>query len=516
MVDHHISMILTLVVPSPHIVLHRSRRSPSSNTRTPSDPLFIMVILSSAVAVVLFTGHAFAAPTIVARNDSSADAKSVLNLMGGAIDTYLASQNIKVNSFFALEGWQTVDFAGANAAVDNDTANNIVYLKSDVLQNNNGSKEQGGTTFFSTMFVNFIQEVNKALALNGTADSKDLDTAQDAQGTACFEDLPKAANKAVELYSNIKGQTIHNISDPGFLSWASTGYAPFQSANAKCQEATNAYNAEFDKVHGDNFGIFSGAANNIVALTTGTSTVHPGITMSIDSTRGQDLTTPFGGNVVPQYSIPVLAGTVASWQSNSGGNTAFAFDSSKQTGNDQESSSSNGAHAGIQWGRVDLSASASHSESESNNTVTAQTFQLSFGGIALMDIERGIWFDGWRSANALSTASDDKTKEALPAFKQFFGDKEKPGPAALYNDKALVVYQPTITIEFSSRNDYSKFQQNQEEASGCFLIFCGGQQHSDQKNTTTFDEQKSSVTFKDDSSNAYIIGFLQKSFWLTD
>jgi hypothetical protein len=48
---------------------------------------------------------------------------------------------------------------------------------------------------------------------------------------------------------------------------------------------------------------------------------------------------------------------------------------------------------------------------------------------------------------------------------RFFGTQENPGPAAIYNDRALVVYKPTATFTFGSTADYNAAKSAQAQAS---------------------------------------------------
>ncbi|KAJ6631428.1 hypothetical protein B0H10DRAFT_1772754 [Mycena sp. CBHHK59/15] len=449
---------------------------------------------------------------VIPRDAPSVTSQSIQSLTQTAISIYLGSQNTADKGFFALEGWKTIDFAGANTAVDNNTANSIIFQTADALPSRGAANSTGGDIFFSDEYVNYIQEVNKALARNDSEPNPDIQKAQDAQTKACFEDAPAALTKALEVYISSTGMTPSNKSDPAFVSWASTGYAPYSTANTACQSATNDYFAEIDKINGDDFAIFSTASNNVRGLTSSPPASHPGVNMPIDKALPGSPST-VQGNFVPMYSIPVLQGTLAGWQSLAPTSPAYTYDSEKNTFSDDTSTSFGGAHLGFAWGRASLDASASHSDSTSVINTTAQNFQLSFNGLALMDVERGVWFDGFRSANALHNPADNVTAAAKPVFDKFFKTSDNPGPAAIYNEKALVAFQPSWTIEFTASNFYNNFKQSQASASGCFLFICGGGEGGSSSNVTKYDDSKNSVTFTDQTNNGYIIGYVQHNFW---
>jgi hypothetical protein len=54
--------------------------------------------------------------------------------------------------------------------------------------------------------------------------------------------------------------------------------------------------------------------------------------------------------------------------------------------------------------------------------------------------------------------------------RSFFGTADKPGPAAMYNDKALVVYKPTMRFTFDNEQDFNsaKAAQAQLAVGGLF------------------------------------------------
>ncbi|KAJ7286988.1 hypothetical protein C8J57DRAFT_1282458 [Mycena rebaudengoi] len=426
---------------------------------------------------------------VIPRDAPTVTAQSVQQLTQTAISIFLGSQNAADKGFFALTGWKTVDWVGANTAVDNSTGNLILFETADALL------DRGGTE------ARFI-----------SATSTELKAAQDKQVKACFTDIAPVLSEALTAYVSSTGITPSNKSDPAFISWASTGFAPYVTANTECQDAANEFFALLDKIKGDDFAIFSAASNNVRGLTVSPPTSHPGVNMPIDKALPGGPST-VQGNFVPAYSIPVLEGTLGGWQAAESTQPSYTYDSEKNSFKNDTTTNFGGAHLGFSWGRASLDASASHQDATVIVNTTAQNFKLSFNGLALMDVERGVWFDGFRSANAVNKPADNVTAKAKPVFEKFFQTSDNPGPAAVYNDKALVAFQPSWTIEFSASNFYSKFKEDQASASGCFLFICGGGSGGSSSNKTEFDDSKNAVTFTDTSKNGYIIGYVQHNFW---
>ncbi|KAJ7286959.1 hypothetical protein C8J57DRAFT_1116667 [Mycena rebaudengoi] len=450
---------------------------------------------------------------VIPRDDPPIDSKSIQDLAQTAISIFLGSQNVADKGFYALTGWKTVDWVGQNSAVDNSTGNLILFQTADALPERSG-EEHSGQLYFSDNYVHFIQEANKALASNDTNISDELKAAQDKQVKACFTDIQPILNEALTAYVSSTGITPSNKSDSAFISWASTGFTPYTTANTECQDSTNDYFALLDKLKGDDFAIFSAASNNVRGLTTSPPASHPGINMPIDKALPGAPST-VQGNYVPAYAIPVLPGTLGGWQSAGNTQPSYAYDSKKDTFKNDSSTSFGGGHLGFVWDEYDVSGNG-QGEHKSSSTVvntTAQTFSLSFNGLALMDVERGVWFDGFRSANALNKPVDDTAKKGKAVFDKFFQTADNPGPVAVYNAKALVGFQPSWTIEFSSSEYYNKYRSDQGSAEVCALFICFGGSGGSTSNNTQFDNATNTVKFTDPSKNGYILGYVQHNFW---
>ncbi|KAJ7286989.1 hypothetical protein C8J57DRAFT_1707397 [Mycena rebaudengoi] len=468
------------------------------------------LLLLSALAASHAPSLVFGAT--IPRDAAAVTAGSVQELTQTAISIYLASRNALGSPFIALTGWKTIDWVGVNAAVSNTTGNSILYQAVDPLPDRSGA---GSQIFFSDSYTNFIQEIGKAMKLNGSADDNpEIEAAGNKQVELCADAMKPVRDKALDAYISATGVQIASATDPDFLSWADMSYAPYVTALAECQSAWTDYNALFDALYGDDFAIFSASHSAVTGLTHSPPTSHPGINMPIDKAFGTSAPSTAQGNYVPDYSIPVLAATLGGWQSSEHTTPSFTFDSEKHHFESNSSSNFGGAHLGFQWSSGSIDASASHQDSTDITKTSAQSFKLSFNELALMDVEFGLWFDGFRSANALnSPAADNITAAATPKFDTFFGTAEKPGPAAIYNKQALVGYQPSWTIEFSEASSYSSFKHDMASAEGCVLFICGGVSSESSSNKTEADDSKNVVTFTDTSQNGYILGFVQHNFW---
>ncbi|KAJ7125307.1 hypothetical protein C8R44DRAFT_782849 [Mycena epipterygia] len=197
------------------------------------------------------------------------------------------------------------------------------------------------------------------------------------------------------------------------------------------------------------------------------NTLYPGLNMPIsgasNTSDGATVGDQYTGTLVPFYAMPSLNSTLALWQSGSAKTPALNWNSSTSSRVSMTSSDSSSVTGHWLWD----SASASQNSNMSFVLTQAQSAQLTFEGVELIDVVRGAWFDGFRSASAVGTpASDDPlAKPHQEAFKTYFGTAKSPGPAAIYNDKALVVYKPSAVFTFGSQSDYKDAKSSQMGAS---------------------------------------------------
>jgi hypothetical protein len=126
------------------------------------------------------------------------------------------------------------------------------------------------------------------------------------------------------------------------------------------------------------------------------------------------------------------------------------------------------------WDDVSGSGSGSGSTTTSNFTQQASDFTLTFGGIALVDIDFGSWFDGYRLASAAHNPPPNDTISAKTqsVFDGFFGNSSKPLGISRYNSQMVVGFRPTWNMTLTDSNEYSQLKQTQGGAKACFLFIC--------------------------------------------
>ncbi|KAK0204388.1 hypothetical protein DFS33DRAFT_1273515 [Desarmillaria ectypa] len=202
----------------------------------------------------------------------------------------------------------------------------------------------------------------------------------------------------------------------------------------------------------------------------------------------------------------------------------FSYTSSSKSGS-VEGETDNGG-GGVSFGIKDVSVGvgADSSKSSTSTELKMKSFSIAWKA-ALLPVQRGIWFDGYRVASLMSnlgqTGSSDNADEndkeldaeATKSFNKWFGTKDRPGPAAEYNDIALIIYRPIFTMEFSDTKTYQEFKETKASAGACFFFICVGGNGGSSSNKTTFSETSSSVTYEDLSDNVYYAGSLKGSFW---
>jgi hypothetical protein len=133
------------------------------------------------------------------------------------------------------------------------------------------------------------------------------------------------------------------------------------------------------------------------------NTWYPGLNMPTsgpsNTTEGAAVGSQFMGTLVPFYAMSALNSTLATWQQGLATTPALTWNSSSEVSVSTSDSQSQGI--GASW--LFDSASESSSSNSSFMLAMAQSADLSFGGIELIPVERGAWFDNWRSASAVAT-----------------------------------------------------------------------------------------------------------------
>lgn len=363
--------------------------------------------------------------------------------------------------------------------------------------------------------MTFVQEVNSALGLSNLTDDPDLKRITEEQGVACTDNVTDVATIALQKYLKMHpgGNDSIAIDSEDFLRWANNGYAPYIQARQKCQLATNAYDKKITDLFGADAGVFAAALNNIQPLIGVQGQVNvPGVTMPLSDT-GIDSK---AGNLAPLYSFPSLNGTIQAWRSG-GQSPTYGKTITTETVTSQSQSDSAEAHVSVNGPFVGGSAGGSGTSNTSLTTISGLSVVVKFGGIQLMNVYRGIWFDQFRSATALKTSdkTDEKYTAAKKVFDHYFGTSSVPGSAAVYNDKALVVYQPYVNITFATESDFNTAQSNSASASvsGFFGMVDAGATQSHTEGQAKFEKDTLSMVYQDQSPTAYILGYVQSSFW---
>ncbi|KAK7466183.1 hypothetical protein VKT23_004904 [Stygiomarasmius scandens] len=492
------------------------------SSKQTTNPTLLVLWTFLSIAVLSPWVSAMPASAFTARGDDkpTKDApKSAQKEMQNVLNTFFALHNVKAPSFFALDGWQTIDFAGANTVSEYD-ANNIIFHTLDKVQDRyKNNTQKANTASFSQGYTTWIQELSKALGINedGIKQSQVIQ-AGDASHGACMQ-KNMVLQQLLQEWKNTGGVPVQGTRDKKFKSWAE-GDSRYQTVSWDCQQKTKAYRDLLSEFNGDSAAVFAAAENNIDPLINPRSSPSPGITLPVAGGSDAPDTETTAGNTVAYYAIPSLNMTLVDWQK---GKELQPFSSTGNQANSSSTKESSKTSAGLGleffWegipvGGVGTQGSTEKSKSVAN--VSAQSFDFKFGSIALMDIDMGLWNDLGASADAVLHASDGdpaKSPKVKKVFDQYIGSEKDPGPAAVWNDKALVVYQPSIEMTFSSEDAYDEAQRSSSSASGCFLFICISGGKDKMKHMTSSSKTDKKMSFKDTSKNAYIVGFVQTSFW---
>ncbi|KAJ7750080.1 hypothetical protein DFH07DRAFT_961499 [Mycena maculata] len=421
------------------------------------------------------SGGVSAAP---ARRDRPALAcQTIQDFTTGALDQFLSSKNADGQPFNVNGPWSTIDFAGQTGALlSQGEINNEIFISCD----NQMDRASNQTLSFSQGYKDFIQDVNKAVPPDPPSQEMNQTTA--AVTSSCYGSaLTGPRSQALAIFNNASSTPTTNTSDPAFLSWASNAYPPYMNAYTACQQALTSYYAAVDSNDGDDAGVYTSAREHIQPLLD-ESTSSPGINMPIQATSTTGSTE---GSFVPSYDIPTLNSTLIEWQ-NGNGLSKFSFTSASYNASSSLDTKFGGASLGITY----EGANAQHSDTQSSANVGALSFNLSFAGLALLEIEQGI-------CNAT-----------------YFGSSAKPGPLAVYNSQALVGFKPSWSIQLaqSHQSNSDSSTSGGADISILGILDLGGYGGST-SNNMRYDNATNTLTIEDDSNNAYIIGFVQNTYY---
>ncbi|KAJ3795269.1 hypothetical protein GGU11DRAFT_242095 [Lentinula aff. detonsa] len=464
-------------------------------------------IIGLLLSLTLIVSTTSALPVRFRRASASTSVDTVANYMQTALQTYLAGQN-GVSNFHAIsDGWKPIDFAGTGTSLNGDEGANSMFYIADQIQ---GATT---TTSYSGMMISFIQDVNVAMNLNTSgANSPDVTKAQQASSKACYSGMAAAMTKVSQEYAEQNSGRSPNTTSPEFLQFAAQD-PDYTQASDECQSATNTYQAALSHAVGDDFYIFSGALNNIDQLTASLTLIE-GLNMEVSSATSS---AGLGkGRYKPYYNMPTLNGTMSAWQSNNNGlssSPAFTWSSSSSSGSTTNTTSSGGAGVGFIWEDFSGSGAGSSSSSKTTSNVTSVSMSVSFGQVSMFGVDFGLW-NAPEVAEALQNPPDDIAKKGAPVFEKYYGSASKPGPLASWKDQALVVYQPSFSVEFSSAEEASEFHQTAATAGVCIFIICIGGSGSSSSSKMNYSTGSKFVTYNDTTSQAYLVGFTQTNFFV--
>ncbi|KAJ7198541.1 hypothetical protein GGX14DRAFT_665920 [Mycena pura] len=460
-----------------------------------------------AAFLLAASSHVSAAPAT--RDTPQVTPHTIQDYTMGAIQNFLAAWNAQDAVFNVKGPWTSIDFAGSSAPqLSEGQINNDVFQSCD----NQADRATNKTISFSDGYKDFVQDLNKAVP--APAPSQKMNDTAAAMQTACYNTstLPAARAAALNTYNSISSTPVTNASDPNFLQWADTGYPDYINAYTACQQATLTYYAAFDDNNGDDSGVYTAARTNVQPLLD-SSISHPGINMPIEgatSTPGL----PSEGAFVAYYSIPTLNSTLTAWQAGSG-LSPVNFTNAQYSSNTTHTTSEAGIGLGFIFEEIFGEGEGSNEQTHSSADVSSLKFELNFGGLALLDVSQGIWFDGYRVARAAENP-DAQHQQAKPVFSdpKYFGSQDKPGSLALYNTQALIGFKPSWTIQFTDSHQTDDTSKSEGEAGlSIFGLFDIGGWGGSTSNTTHYDNSTNTLTIQDNSNNAYVIGYVQTPYY---
>ncbi|KAJ7157783.1 hypothetical protein C8R46DRAFT_1293024 [Mycena filopes] len=473
-----------------------------------------MIYARLALGMTAMAAVALALPSPLPR-DAAPD-PNVKDSTRAVIMDYLQSQNVN-SSFTFTPSWTAIDFAGVNVG-DSVGAGNLNAIMYQAFDHVIGPHQE--QQWFSIEFTNFVEEVNKHFPeINGSHPDPQVQKAQDDQIDACHTQLNAALQKALPIYIEEVGPIATNSTpetDPSLRQWAQTNYAPLMTAQAACSSAQDGYLRAITTVYGDDSGAFAPLMTTITAMEQSLSGGEPlpGVTMPIsDNFLPNQAKPPSNGKYKPEYDASVLNATLTNWQTSGSSTPAFSYKVNSSHFANESHTTEGGGGLSFIWDDFSGSGSGEGSTTTKSGNATTQYFEMTFGGISLITIDRGIWFDGFEMANAVQNPPDNITAAAKPAFDQFFGNATNPGPAASYNRQVLMAYQPTWNITFTSKTDYEEMKSASGGGEACFLFICANAHGSTSSNKTTVDDNSMTIAFQDLSKNGYILGYVVSSYW---
>ncbi|KAJ7286975.1 hypothetical protein C8J57DRAFT_1707387 [Mycena rebaudengoi] len=430
---------------------------------------------------------------------------TIRDAMASIYNMYMTEQNVKVKSFYSL-------FGGENEVVpekDDFTLNNWVFTTADGLPHIDNYNSTGQLSF-SVHYGHFIQALINTTQTQSPEQATQLADLAKTRTVACTTNFTRVTNDAYKSYTDAGGTA--KTTDSNFIQYATQLDGEYALAKQKCQEAQNAFDKANENINGNDAGIIQQAIESMRPIVNAESTLYPGLNMQTSGASGPVVGPQFAGTYVPFYAMPSLNSTVTLWQTAADdAQPAITWNSTHDSGVSTSDSESSSVSVHWLWDKGSVSQSSNNSFVETKT----QSTLLSFGGIELINIERGAWFDNFRGASAVGNPepNDPLAKAHSEVFVNNFGTPENPGPAAIYNDKALVVYRPRATFKYASKEDYEHAMQAQASASvsgGMWGVSASG---ATEHQGVQFDADNLEIVFTPDNKNAYIVGFVMHSYW---
>lgn len=137
----------------------------------------------------------------------------------------------------------------------------------------------------------------------------------------------------------------------------------------------------------------------------------------------------------------------------------------------------------------------------------AKDFELSFAGLALLNVQQELWFDDYRFARVAQNPADSQHAPAKDVFsnQSYFGTVDQPGPLAVFNNMALVGFKPTWKIQLQDTHTVNSASSTEAGLDISVLgLFSIGGYGGSKTNNTHYDNSTNTITINDDTNN---VGF---------
>ncbi|KAJ7935307.1 hypothetical protein B0H13DRAFT_1854531 [Mycena leptocephala] len=347
---------------------------------------------------------------------------SIQDSMASIYNMYLQTQNVQNVAFYYLFGGEMeISFAGVAADGQTQyTINEQIFQTADRLPHIDNFNSTG-ELMFSIHYQHFIQGLlNDSTTTETPAQSAELTSLQANETSACVTNLGTITDQAYAGYQKLGGTA--KETDDVFVQFATENYGQYSGALLNCTNAKNAYSKAVDNILGDDNGIIQSAIDAMKPIINAEDTLYPGLNMPTsgpsNSTPGDVVGQQFKGIMVPFYAMPSMNSTLAVWQKGDAP-AALTWNSSHDSRISIAESRSSSLSGNFLWD----SASASENSNMSFVLSTAQSSVISVGGIELITVVRGAWFDIFRSASAVGNPAptDPLAKTHQATFKEFFG-----------------------------------------------------------------------------------------------